>query len=339
MQNTKGKSLLFPLIALLLLATPRHNAEAQSNSLILGYSGSGISTDLRRVMDIEKIWEKHGLSVKSVYFNSGSILTQAMIGGNITLSDSGVPEMLVLPVSGAFETKVITVNINRLEHIFVTRKNIAKPEELKGKRIAVSRFGSASDLTTRMVLRSWKLDPEKDVALLQSGNTPTRMSALVAGHVDAALVSPEGLHKIIASGCCRAMADLSELPLDFARFGVTIPAALIRNQRDIARRIVTAYVEGIYVFKTKPKVVYSVLEEEGIKDPAVAKEIYNRLSFSMREYPIPEAAGIQNALDSLGHPNARNVKPASVIDVSILEEVRKSGFIDKLYGRAPKNER
>ncbi len=55
-----------------------------------------------------------GLSAKSVYFNSGSVLTQAMIGGNIALSDSGVPEMLVLPVSGAFDTKVITVNINRL---------------------------------------------------------------------------------------------------------------------------------------------------------------------------------------------------------------------------------
>jgi hypothetical protein len=143
----------------------------------------------------------------------------------------------------------------------------------------------------------------------------------------------------LASGCCRALADLSELPLDFARFGVTVPAALIRNQRDVARRIVTAYVEGIYVFKTKPKLVFSILEEEGIKDPGVAKDIYARLSFSMREYPIPEINGIQNALDSLGHPNARNVKPANLMDTSLIEEIRKSGFIDKLYGRAPKNER
>ena len=314
-------------------------AQSVPNSLVLGYSGSGISTDLRRIMDIEKIWEKNGLNVKSVYFNSGSILTQAMVGGNIAISDSGVPEMLALPVSGVFETKVITVNINRLEHIFVTRKNITKPEDLKGKRIAVSRFGSASDLTTRMVLRSWKLDPEKDVALLQSGNTPTRMTALIAGHVDGALVSPESLHKVLSSGCCRALADLSELPLDFARFGVTVPAALIRNQRDLARRIVTAYIEGIHAFKTKPKLAYSVLAEEGVKDPVIAKEIYARLSFSMREYPVPEVAGIQSALDSLGHPNARNVKPASVIDTSIIEEIRKSGFIDKLYGRPPMNER
>ena len=56
-------------------------------------------------------------------------------------------------------------------------------------------------------------------------------------------------------------------------------------------------------------------------------------------HPIPEAAGIQNALDSLGHPNARNFKPAQLMDTSLIEEIRKSGFIDKLYGRAPKNER
>jgi len=338
-QDYVSKSIASILIVLLCVAVSSSAVHAQSTSLILGYSGSGISTDLRRVMDIEKIWEKHGLNVKSVYFNSGSILTQAMAGGNIIVSDSGVPEMLVLPVSGIFETRVITVNINRLEHIFVTRKNVAKADDLKGKRIAVSRFGSASDLTTRMVLRSWKLDPEKDVVLLQSGNTPTRMTALIAGHVDGALVSPESLHKVLASGCCRSLADLSELPLDFARFGVTVPASLIRNQRETARRIVMAYIEGIHAFKTKPKLVFAVLEEEGIKDPAIAKEIFNRLSYSMREYPIPEPNGIQNAIDSLGHPNARNVKPASVMDTSIVEEVRKSGFIDKLYGRAPKNER
>ena len=325
--------------AILFIIFGAHSALAQLQNLMLGYSGSGISSDLRRVMEKDRIWEKHGLNVKSIYFNNGSILTQALLGGNIVVSDSGVPEMMSLPVSGVMETKVITVNINRLEHIFVTRKNVSKTDELRGKKIAVSRFGSASDLTTRMVLRSWKLDPEKDVMLLQSGNTPTRMSALLAGYVDGALVSPEGLHKILATGCCLALADLSELPLDFARFGVTVPAALIKNQRDLARRIVLAYVEGIYVFKTKPKLVYSILEEEGIKDPAVAKDIYTRLTFSMREYPIPEAAGIQNALDSLGHPNARNFKPAQLVDTSLIEEIRKSGFIDKLYGRAPKNER
>ncbi|HEY3166763.1 MAG TPA: hypothetical protein VGK57_06005, partial [Candidatus Binatia bacterium] len=96
MKFTKAKSVLFLLTVTLLPAIPLSNATAQSNSLILGYSGTGISSDLRRVMEIEKIWEKNGLNVKSIYFNSGSILTQAMLGGNIVVSDSGVPEMMTL---------------------------------------------------------------------------------------------------------------------------------------------------------------------------------------------------------------------------------------------------
>ena len=188
-----------------------------------------------------------------------------------------------------------------------------------------------------MVIRAWKIDPDKEIIVLQSGNTPTRMTALVAGHVDGALVSPDSLHKILASGCCRALADLSELPLDYARFGVTVPTSLIKTQRDTLRRMLMAYIEGIYVFKTRPALVYSVFTEEGIKDPAVAQDLYNRLSFSLREYPIPEPNGIQSALDSLGHSNARNVKPAAVMDTSIVEEIKKTGFIDKLYGRPPRN--
>ena len=67
---------------------------------MMGYSGAGISTDLRRVIEKEKLWDKYGVNVKAIYFNSGSVLTQAMAGGNINLSDSDVPAMLNLSVSG-----------------------------------------------------------------------------------------------------------------------------------------------------------------------------------------------------------------------------------------------
>lgn len=310
-------------------------AQAQFTSVVLGHSGGpGLVSDLRRVIEREKIWEKYGLNVKAVYFNSGSVLTQAMAGGNIVVSDSDVPAMLNLSISGVADVKLVAVTINRLEHIFVVRKNITKLEDLKGKRIAVSRLGSASDIVTRMVLRSWKIEPEKEVTFLQAGNTPTRMTALVVGHVDAALVSPEGLHQIIATGCCRVLADLSELPLDYARFGVTVLTSMIRTQRDSVRRMLMAYVEGIHTFKTSPTTVYPVMEESGIKDPTVQKDLYDRVAKSLREYPIPEPNGVQSALDSLTLPNAKTAKPASLMDTSIMEEIKKSGFIDKLYGRA-----
>jgi ABC-type nitrate/sulfonate/bicarbonate transport system substrate-binding protein len=71
------------------------------------------------------------------------------------------------------------------------------------------------------------------------------MTALAAGHVDAALIGPDNLHKVLATGCCRVLADLSELPLDYARFGVVIPTAMIKNQREAVLRMLMRYVEGI----------------------------------------------------------------------------------------------
>ena len=329
------KVLALSLGLYLWIALPsRLMAQTPLNNVILGHSGGAGSLNiLRRILERDKIWEKYGLNVKSVYFNSGTVLIQAMAGGNIAGSESEVPGMVNLAVAGVADLKIVTVTINRIEHVFVVRKNIAKPEDLKGKRLAVSRIGSASDTITRMVLRSWKIDPDKETILLQSGNTPTRMTALAAGHVDGALVSPESVHKIVASGCCRMLADLADLPMDYARYGYAFPASYIKTQRETLRRLLMAYLEGIYVFRSRPKAVYAALEEEDIKDPVVQKDVYQRALKSVREFPVPESNGIQSVLDSLPHPKARNVNPASVMDPSILEEIKKSGFIDKLYGR------
>src|SRR5258706_5708555 len=323
-------------VALLSVAAPIVvNAQTPLTNVILGHSGgAGSLNNLRRIVERDRIWEKYGLNVKSVYFNSGSVLTQAMAGGNIAGSESEVPGMLNLAVSGVADLKLVTVTINKIEHVCMVRNNIAKPEDLRGKRLAVSRIGSASDTVSRMVLRSWKIDPDKEVTLLQSGNTPTRMTALAAGHVDGALVSPESVYKMIASGCCRILADLAELPMDYARYGYVFPTAYVKAHRETLRRLLMAYLEGIFIFRTRPKAVCAALEEEGIKDPGVQKDVYERALKSVREFPVPEANGVQSVLDSLTHPNARNVKPASVMDPSILEEIKKSGFIDKLYGRA-----
>jgi ABC-type nitrate/sulfonate/bicarbonate transport system substrate-binding protein len=309
-------------------------AAAQAPAIMsLGYSGSGISTDLRRVIEKTKLWSKRGLDVRPVYFNSGTTLTQAMLGGHVIASDSDVPAQLNLKVSGVMDVSIVAVTINRLEHFFVVRSNIKSAEDLKGKKVAISRFGSASDVTTRMVVRFWKLDPDKDLVFLQSGNTPTRIAALVSGQIDGALVSPDSLHKVLASNCCRVFADLSEIPLDYARFGIVMPAAYIKSQRDTARKFLEAYIEGIHVFKTRPEVALEALKEDGLTDPQVAKWVYDRIAKSLREVPTPEPKGIQAAIDSIGTPKARSAQAKDFIDSSLLDEIQKSGYIAKLYGK------
>lgn len=297
--------------------------------LNMGFSGAGIGSDLLKVIDRAGLWRKYGIDVRTIYLSSGTLMAQTLSSGDIGVAGFDTPAMLNLALAG-HSLKVIAVPINRLEPFFVVRNNIKTPADLKGKKVTISRFGSGSDIMTRVALRYWKLDPDKDVSFFQSGNTPTRVAALVAGHMDAALVSSTGVGKIVATGCCRVLADLSELPLDYANYGVVVSGALLKNQRESIKRFLQAIVEGIHAFKTKPEVARAVLRESNSE--ADVGPLYERLSKSFRDFPAPEVHGIQNVIDSLATPKAKGARAEDFMDTSLMEEIRKSGFMDRLSG-------
>ena len=320
------------LVIALLLTCPVPSAGQTLPVLNLGFSGSGIGSDLLKVTERANLWRKHRVDVRPIYLTSGTLMAQTLSAGDINLAGFDVTAMLNLGVAGATDIKVIAVMINRLEPFFVVRKTINTPADLKGKTVAISRYGSGSDIITRVILRHWKIDPDKDVRILQSGNTPSRIAALIGGHMDAAIVSSTQVQKILASGCCRVFADLAELPLDYANYGVVVDGSLLRNQRQSIRRFLEALTEGIYVFKTKPEVAKAVLGQS--LDEADVGPVYERLVKSLNPYPFPEARGIQTAIDALLTPKARGARAESFMDTSLMEEIKKSGFIDRLYGKA-----
>jgi len=306
-------------------------AAAQNLPLVnMGYSGAGMGSDLLKVIERSGLWRKHGIDVKTIYLSSGSLMAQTLSSGDIGIAGFDTPAMLNLALAG-HSLKIVAVPINRIEPMFVVRSNIKTPADLKGKKITISRFGSGSDIITRVALRYWKLDPDKDVSFFQSGNTPTRVATLIAGHMDAGLVSSTGVAKIIATGCCRVLADLSELPLDFANYGVVVSGTLLKNQRDHIRRFLQALIEGIHVFKTKPEIARAVLRETN-SEADVVGPLYERLTKSFRDFPTPEPRGIQNVIDALPTPKAKTARAEDFMDTTLMEEIRKSGFVDKLSG-------
>jgi NitT/TauT family transport system substrate-binding protein len=316
------KSVLGIAVVLCVLSYGRTYVAAQL--VRVGYSGTGSVKILQRFVHGEKLWVKRGLDVKHIYFNSGSLMSQAMIGGDVLLSDSDIPAMLGLAVSGLLDARVVAITGNKLEHFFVARKSIARVEELKGKRLAISRFGSASDTVTRMVMRAWKLDPDADVTILQTGNTPARIAALVGGSVDGALVSPDFVNRIVATGCCRALADLSELPMDFARYGIVAPTAIIKSNRPLVLNYLAAMAEGLARFKAMPKEAMAAIKAEGEVGDEI-KDTYERMKKLMKDDLMPEAKGIQSVLDSLANPKARKLSAESLMDTSLLEELKSRG--------------
>jgi ABC-type nitrate/sulfonate/bicarbonate transport system substrate-binding protein len=297
--------------------------------LNMGFSGAGIGSDLLKVIDRSTLWRKQGIEVRTVYLSSGTLMAQTLSSGDVGIAGFDTPAMLNLALAGQ-SLKVIAVPINRLEPFFVVRSDIKTPADLRGKKITISRFGSGSDIMTRVALKYWKIDPDKDVSFFQSGNTPSRTAALVAGHMDAALVSSTGVAKIIATGCCRVLADLSELPLEFANYGVVVSGSLLKNQRGNVKRFLQALIEGIHTFKANSDLARAVLRESNSEGEVGS--LYERLTKSFRDFPSPERRGIQNVIDSLPTPKARGAKADDFIDSTLMEEIRKGGFMEKLGG-------
>jgi NitT/TauT family transport system substrate-binding protein len=297
----------------------------------IGYSGIGITHDLLKMMGSHRIFEKHGLSAQSVYFVG--LLNQAAVSGSIDFTTSDLPSQIQAAVTG-LDFKILSVTHNRLDGAMMARKEIKKPSDLRGKKLAISRFGSVADLVTRLVLRYWKLEPIKDVALLQVGNTPSRVAAILSGQVDGGLINVTDVDRVVGTGCCSVLADLETLDIPYARFGVAALSNVIKTRPETARKLLEALVEGIYYYKTHPDEGMTMLVGRGI-EPGTARKIYQKVADSYRISPDPEVASVKGVLDTLLDDRVKAVTAESLVDPGPWEKVAKSGIIERLYGKAP----
>lgn len=297
----------------------------------IGYSGIGIAHDFLKIMEKNRILEKYGISSQNIYIGSGSLMNQAILGGSIQFTTSDLPSQIQAALAGV-DFKIIGVTINRLDGAMMARKEIRRPEDLRGKRLAISRFGSVSDIVTQLVLRYWKLEPLKDVAILQVGNTPSRIAAIFSGQVDGGLINPTDVGRVAASGCCVQLADLGDLDIPYARFGVTALGGFLKSRPDTARKVMEAFVDGIHYYKNHADEAVAALLARGV-EPKSAREVYQKVADSYRSRPDPDLSGIKGVLDSLPEERAKKVSPESLIDTGPWERVAKSGLLERLYGK------
>ena len=321
---------LLSLVLLLLYPSWASPQSKKLGSVKIGYSGVGIAHDLLKIMGNKLIFEKHGLNAQSIYIGSGSLMNQAVVAGSIQFTTSDLPSQIQSALTG-IDFKIISVTIDRLDGAIMAHKGIRSPQELKGKKIAISRFGSVSDIVTRMVLRHWGVDP-KDVVLMQVGNTPTRIAAILSGQVDGGLINPTDVDRMAASGCCVLLADLSALDIPYARFGVAGLASYFKANSDTAARVLQAFTEGIHYYKTHPEDGMAALRSRG-GDPQTARQIYQKIADSYRARPDPDLVSIKGVLESLPDERAKKIRPESLIDAVPWERVAKSGLVERLYGK------
>jgi NitT/TauT family transport system substrate-binding protein len=219
-----------------------------------------------------------------------------------------------------------------LEDRLVARPNIKSMEDLRGKRIGVFRFGSASHLRLIYVLPRYGLN-ERDVTLLQVGDTPERLIALSSGSIDATLISPPDHLEALRAGM-KILLNLRDLNVAFQGSGLVTTQRVLVRKRDLARRFLKSYVEAIHLVKTSPEISKKAFAKyRQTKDEKRIDDAYQALREIVKPKPYPSIEGFRTIIKDAGEriPAAKTANPKDFIDVSLLEELDKSGFIDALY--------
>lgn len=177
--------------------------------------------------------------------------------------------------------------------------------------------------------------PDRDVAILQIGGEPELAAALQSRAIDAAVLS-EPFATLSREAGANLLYDLSRLGVPYTLHGIGTRKSFVREQREIVLRFMRAYIEGIYLFKTKREIALNTLKKYArLSDTAMMEAAYEEYAHRLiRNVPYPSAEGIQTIIDELvkSRPQARTLNPNDFIDLSILREIEASGFVKRLYG-------
>ncbi len=278
-------------------------------------------------------FRKYGMDVQAVLIESGTTTAQALVAGDIAFANVAGPAVIQSSLRGA-DLVIIAGVINTLVFQIYTDKNIYRPDQLKGKSVSVTRYGSATDFAFRYALEKYGLDPNKEVTILQLGNHPAQLAALEAGRVQGVMLSMPTSLRAKKAGF-PMLADLQMLGLEYQHTSIATSRTLLKTKPELARDFLRAYIEGIHYAKTHRKETIEVLGKYlRVDDKEVLDETYETLVTTlMPEKPYPTIKGVQTILREFGtkDPAARSARPEQFVDSSLVKELDSTGFIDRLY--------
>jgi NitT/TauT family transport system substrate-binding protein len=312
-------------------------AERPLQKLTVAYSSISGNNAPLWITHERGFFRKNGLDVQLVFIESGSRTVQTLVSGDVTLAQMAGPAVIQSNMRGA-DTVMIAGVINTLTFQLIVDKNINHPDLLKGKNLAVTRYGSATDFATRYALEKYGLQPDKDVAILQLGSMPAIFAGLESGKIQGAMLSAPTTLKAKKAGFL-VLADLQMLGLEYQHTGVAATRALIKSRPELVRSFMKAYVEGIHFYKTQRKESLAILAKYLKTDDVEAlNEIYDDIGLVLvPQKPYPTLRGIQTILKELSprEPKAEGSRPEQFVDLTFIKELDSSGYIDGLYRSAP----
>ncbi|MBM4264503.1 MAG: ABC transporter substrate-binding protein [Deltaproteobacteria bacterium] len=272
-------------------------------------------------------YEKHGLAVEVVSIPGSSLALQVMLSGEMPIIQAGGAGPVQVNLSGT-DTVIVATISKKFNWWIYGQPSITRMEDLKGKVFGVTRFGTQSDLASRIALRRAGLDPERDVTIIQTGGPSETIGAMVGGKVHAAAISPPATLQA-RKVKLRDLADLTKLDVEYHVNGVVTTRRYIKSNEDTVRRFLRAYIEGAARgSKDKAFAMKTMGKYFRTEDKEVLEETYESTIKSVFNFP-PYPAGVPALLQEVEkqYPKAKGAKPEDFVDARFVRELDQSGFI------------
>jgi NitT/TauT family transport system substrate-binding protein len=326
------KEISLCLLWLICLFVFAGSADAQERVKI-AYSSADASNFVWYAAVDTGLYKKNGLDVELIFIPSSTTAVSAVVAGDIHLANNSGGAVANAAVGGA--SLVMTAcYINTLPYELVVQESINSAEALKGKSIGISRVGSASDVAARALVKGLGLEPVKDVPILQVGGAPERAAAFRTGRI-AGFPSPPGIIHLAKGMPHRVLISTADFQkrFDFPYICSTTTKSYLTSNRETVKRITMALIEATQFLKTRKEESKRIIAKYSRQNsPAYLEAAYLANTKLHDRVPLVTREGTDVQIkEALARKPSATLRLEELVDDSIVRELEKSGFIEKVY--------
>jgi NitT/TauT family transport system substrate-binding protein len=290
---------------------------AQTTNVRIAFNGFGGVVPLY-MGDDAGVFKKQGLNLELVFIPGGSVSLQALIGKSLDLLLTGGPPVVNAYLQGA-KIKIIGGVVNLLPYMFVVTTGIRSGEQVKGKKIGISRFGSNTDYVVRLALNQFGVTPN-DVQIIQVGGSQARLVALKAGAIQATVLSPE--EALVAQKMSfNVLFDFIEKGIEFPHVNFVARDDYLETQPQTVRSFMRAYLDAVRYYKThRAEAVKKIMLLSKLPERQMAEVVYDGSLRATPDDGKPTVKGMEVVLEAAGkeNPKAKFLTVQQLLDLRFL---------------------
>lgn len=322
------------LAALPVLSCSLALTDARSQEKIrLSHSALEGSNAVWYVAQHQGFYKKNGLNADLLFIPSTTTSVTSLVAGDVQMANASGGGVASAVTAGA-DLVLVACYLNSLPYELVVHESVKSAEDLKGKSIGISRIGSASDVAARALIRGVGLEPDKQVLILQVGGPTERAASFRTGRI-AGFPSPPGVIHLTQGMPFKILISTADFNkrFDFPYICATTTRSYLSRHRETVKKVVMAHIEATHFFKTRKEESKKIISKSSrITNEAYLEDAYAAAAKLYDRVPLVNRAGVETQIqEAVSRKPGARLRFEDMADDSIVRELEKNGFIDKVY--------